>query len=333
MVAGLPGGAADAVSWLGQVAGHLVAVLALADTPQRAALLAVAMLTAVVLAVEVAGSLSASASASVARVTGTVPVRRKVAALRGKSWRVAFLPQRDPDARGHSRPRAPSGGPSGRLTPAPGSGRDRARPGLRGRLPPARRSRPALQLPVPTRWKAPLAMSVLFGVPVDAAYHLVYDLTSVLTPLFGGAAAVAAIIGCTLAVRILVAPLTSGVPRAQAAAARLAPEIQRLRGRYGRQPDRFQRQLTLLYQAGRDQPVRRVRPAARAVAGVQRAVPAVPLPAVSRLVRTCCCPATCSACRSAVTGCRARRCSVRTAPCSPGSSPCWRWPAGCWPGW
>jgi YidC/Oxa1 family membrane protein insertase len=91
-------------------------------------------------------------------------------------------------------------------------------------------------------------MSVLFGVPVDAAYHLVYDLTSVLTPLFGGAAAVAAIIGCTLAVRILVAPLTFRALRAQAAAARLAPEIQRLRGRYGRQPDRFQRELTLLYQ-------------------------------------------------------------------------------------
>jgi YidC/Oxa1 family membrane protein insertase len=91
-------------------------------------------------------------------------------------------------------------------------------------------------------------MSVLFGVPVDAAYHLVYDLTSVLTPLFGGAAAVAAIIGCTLAVRILVAPLTFRALRAQAAAARLAPEIQRLRGRYGRQPDRLQRELTLLYQ-------------------------------------------------------------------------------------
>ena len=34
--------------------------------------------------------------------------RRRVAALRRQSWRVAFLPQRDPDARGRSRPRAPS---------------------------------------------------------------------------------------------------------------------------------------------------------------------------------------------------------------------------------
>ncbi|MFY9651758.1 MAG: DUF6412 domain-containing protein [Trebonia sp.] len=28
--------------------------------------------------------------------------------MRDKSWRVAFLPQRDPDARGRSRPRAPT---------------------------------------------------------------------------------------------------------------------------------------------------------------------------------------------------------------------------------
>ncbi len=106
MVAGLPENAANAVSWLWQAAGHVVAVVALADTPQRAALLAVAMLAAAVLAVEVAGSLSASAS--LARVTGTVPVLRRVSALRDKSGRVTFLRQRDPDARGRSRPRAPS---------------------------------------------------------------------------------------------------------------------------------------------------------------------------------------------------------------------------------
>ncbi|HEY0932754.1 MAG TPA: DUF6412 domain-containing protein [Trebonia sp.] len=110
MAAALPGGAADAVSWLGQAAGQLIAILALADTPQRAALLAVAMLAAAVLAVEVAGSLSASAR--LARVTGTVPVRRRVTALDDKSWRVAFLPQRDPDGRGRTRPRAPSAAPA-----------------------------------------------------------------------------------------------------------------------------------------------------------------------------------------------------------------------------
>ena len=39
------------------------------------------------------------------------------------------------------------------------------------------------------------------GVPVDAAYHLVAGFTSFLTPVLGGAAAVAAIILFTMAVR------------------------------------------------------------------------------------------------------------------------------------
>ena len=88
---------------LSQVAGHLLAVLMWADTPQRAAMVAVAVLA--VAAVAVVGCLAASASPT---ATAGLPVTRRVAALRDKSWRVAFLPQRDPDARGRSRPRAPS---------------------------------------------------------------------------------------------------------------------------------------------------------------------------------------------------------------------------------
>ena len=91
-------------------------------------------------------------------------------------------------------------------------------------------------------------MSTLFGVPVDAAYHLVFALTSVLTPVLGPVAAVAGIIVITIAVRLLVSPLTFRALRGQAAQARLAPEIQRLRQRYGKQPDRLQRELTALYQ-------------------------------------------------------------------------------------
>jgi hypothetical protein len=88
---------------LSQVAGHLLAVLMWADTPQRAAVVAVAVLA--VAAVAVVGCLAAGASPTAA---ARLPVTRRVAALRDKSWRVAFLPQRDPDARGRSRPRAPS---------------------------------------------------------------------------------------------------------------------------------------------------------------------------------------------------------------------------------
>jgi len=49
--------------------------------------------------------------ASVARVSRTaaaVPVIRRTSGMRDKSWRAAFLRQRDPDAAGRARPRAPS---------------------------------------------------------------------------------------------------------------------------------------------------------------------------------------------------------------------------------
>ena len=106
MATGLPGGVLGALSWLWQIAGHLPAILAWADTPQQAAMLTVAVLAVAVLAVELAGSRAVSASLAVE--TGAIPVRRRVAALQRRSWRVAFLQQRDPDARGRSRPRAPS---------------------------------------------------------------------------------------------------------------------------------------------------------------------------------------------------------------------------------
>jgi len=89
---------------LWQVAGYLVAALLWADTPQR-----MAMLTVAVLAVAVVGCLAVGAS--LAGMTVGFPVSRRVAALREKSWRVAFLRQRDPDARGRTRPRAPTAAP------------------------------------------------------------------------------------------------------------------------------------------------------------------------------------------------------------------------------
>ena len=91
-------------------------------------------------------------------------------------------------------------------------------------------------------------MSTLFGVPVDAVYHIVFALTNILTPVLGGLAAVVGIVVCTAAVRLLVTPLTFRALRGQAAQARLAPEIQRLRQRYAKKPDHLQRELTALYQ-------------------------------------------------------------------------------------
>jgi hypothetical protein len=101
MLTELPGGALSVLAWLWQVAGHLLAVLLWADTPQRAA-----MLTVAIVAVALVGCLAVGAS--LAGATAAVPFLRHLTALREKSWRLAFLPQRDPDARGRARPRAPS---------------------------------------------------------------------------------------------------------------------------------------------------------------------------------------------------------------------------------
>ena len=90
-------------------------------------------------------------------------------------------------------------------------------------------------------------MFSFLGVPVDAAYHLVSGLTGVLTPVLGGLAAVAAIIAFTMAVRLLLMPLSLRALRGQAVQARLAPQLQALRQRYGKQPERLQREMSALY--------------------------------------------------------------------------------------
>jgi hypothetical protein len=95
------GSVLTALTGLWQVAGHLPAVLMWADNPQRAAMLTVALL-----AVALVGCLAVAASRSGA--SAGLPVLRRVTALADKSWRVAFLRQRDPDARGRTRQRAPS---------------------------------------------------------------------------------------------------------------------------------------------------------------------------------------------------------------------------------
>jgi YidC/Oxa1 family membrane protein insertase len=90
-------------------------------------------------------------------------------------------------------------------------------------------------------------MSGLLGAGVGAAYHLVFALTHLLTPVAGGLAAAVAIVSFTAAVRLLIAPLSLRALHGQAARARLAPQVQALRARYRRQPERFKRELTALY--------------------------------------------------------------------------------------
>jgi YidC/Oxa1 family membrane protein insertase len=90
-------------------------------------------------------------------------------------------------------------------------------------------------------------MTSLFGVPLDAAYYLVSGFTGFLTPVLGGLAAVAAIIAFTIAVRVILMPLSLRAMRGQATQARLAPQLQALRKRYARQPERLQREMAALY--------------------------------------------------------------------------------------
>ena len=75
-----------------------------AATALAATVLAGAML-AVVLAL-------LTSVAGVSRTAAALPLVRRARALREKSWRAAFLRQRDPDAAGRTRPRAPSAAPA-----------------------------------------------------------------------------------------------------------------------------------------------------------------------------------------------------------------------------
>ena len=57
----------------------------------------------------------------------------------------------------------------------------------------------------------------------------------------------AAIVVCTVAVRLLVLPFSYYAMRGQVAQARIAPQVQALRQRYAKQPERLSRELRSLY--------------------------------------------------------------------------------------
>jgi Family of unknown function (DUF6412) len=78
--------------------------------PASLSAVAVAVLAAAVLAGALAACLASGAG--LGRLSTAVPLIRRAAALREKSRRAAFLPQRDPDAAGRPRPRAPSAAPA-----------------------------------------------------------------------------------------------------------------------------------------------------------------------------------------------------------------------------
>ncbi len=90
-------------------------------------------------------------------------------------------------------------------------------------------------------------MSTFLGVPVDAAYHIVLSLAAFLTPLAGSLAAAAAIVLFTLAVRLVLLPLSYRAMKGMDTQARVAPQVRALRRQHAGQPEAFQRALAALY--------------------------------------------------------------------------------------
>ena len=83
---------------------------------------------------------------------------------------------------------------------------------------------------------------------ISVAYHLVTALAAAFAPVAGPLAAAAAIIAFTVAVRLILLPLSYYALRGQAAQARLQPQLAELRRHYASQPDTLQRELAACYQ-------------------------------------------------------------------------------------
>jgi len=92
-------------------------------------------------------------------------------------------------------------------------------------------------------------MSVLFGIPVDLAYHLVCWFAAILAPLLGGFAAAAAIVAFTMLIRLGLLPLGYLAFRGEKARNRLLPQMQDLQRRHARDPERLRAEMAALQRA------------------------------------------------------------------------------------
>lgn len=90
-------------------------------------------------------------------------------------------------------------------------------------------------------------MFSFLNVPVAGAYHLVLALSNLLTPLLGAAGTVAAIVGFTMLVRLLLHPLSRAAARGERARAALAPQVSTLREQHKRDPRRLNEELGKLH--------------------------------------------------------------------------------------
>ena len=94
---------------LAMLAGLLRDLTQLAVSPSGLTVLAATVLGGAMFAAMLALLTSV---AGVSRTAAALPLIRRARALREKSWRAAFLRQRDPDAAGRTRPRAPTAAPA-----------------------------------------------------------------------------------------------------------------------------------------------------------------------------------------------------------------------------
>jgi YidC/Oxa1 family membrane protein insertase len=87
----------------------------------------------------------------------------------------------------------------------------------------------------------------LLGGAVVVAYHVVSAFALLLAPLPGGLAGAAAIVLFTVAVRLVLLPLSYYAIRGQASQARLGAQVQALRARHAGHPERLQSEMAALY--------------------------------------------------------------------------------------
>jgi YidC/Oxa1 family membrane protein insertase len=85
------------------------------------------------------------------------------------------------------------------------------------------------------------------AVALDGAYSVVTWLAAAVTPLAGSASAALAVVLVTLAVRSMLIPVGVSQVRAEITRRRLAPMLQELRRRHGKDPELLQRKTMQLY--------------------------------------------------------------------------------------
>ncbi|GAB3206708.1 YidC/Oxa1 family membrane protein insertase [Marinactinospora endophytica] len=90
---------------------------------------------------------------------------------------------------------------------------------------------------------------------IGFAAILLTTLTGVLTPVFGAAAAGAAVICLTIFVRLLVLPLGYLQVRAEKTRERLAPKVRALQARHGSDPERLSTEMMRLYTEEKTSPL------------------------------------------------------------------------------